>query len=271
MPVACALITFAQAMATLLTCQKCAAMGPGHQKKAKEGGRKYHLFAAAHAGCLECVQKLVLHEGIDPNSQSTRCKYSVQDWADWGYKQTGKLAVVTWLREYRAFLEQSNALANDFAFGSSGSAASVCPGPDKAHQPTQKSYKRTRGRQYFLFTAAEAGCLKCVQKLVLEEGIDPKSTSTTCGYSVEDFAEWGYEQTKNEGCHQVFCWLRRHLASLESLALEDRVSSGSGDVESSGVLPRNSPTRELTGVWRHEESDRSRSPSGNRKLSDEAA
>ena len=50
---------------------------------------------------------------------------------------------------------------------------SVCAGPDVAHVPKQKS-ARSGGRVYFLYKAAQHGCLACVKHLVDTEGVDPK-------------------------------------------------------------------------------------------------
>ena len=77
-----------------------------------------------------------------------------------------------------------------------------CPGPDVAHRPTQKSAK-DGGRKYFLFAAAEAGCLSCVKQLALREGVDPNSITTTAGYTVVGFEEWGYKQTSSPRCMEV--------------------------------------------------------------------
>ena len=90
-----------------------------------------------------------------------------------------------------------------------------CPGPDAAHKPTQKSFKKGGGRKYYLFAAASAGCLDCVKRLVLEEGVDPKSTSDSCKYTAVSFAEWSLQQGAGgaEGCRRVINFLQSGAAA----------------------------------------------------------
>ena len=57
------------------------------QKSAKSGGRKYVLFTAAQDGCLECVKHLVEREGVDVHSESTNCKYTALDFAEWSHQR----------------------------------------------------------------------------------------------------------------------------------------------------------------------------------------
>ena len=57
---------------------------------------------------------------------------------------------------------------------------SVCAGPEVAHVPAQKS-TRSGGRVYYLYKAAEHGCLACVKHLVDIEGMDPKQASANRG------------------------------------------------------------------------------------------
>ena len=82
--------------------------------------------------------------------------------------------------------------------------ATLCPGPDSAHIPTQKSYKRTGLRKYFLFTAASDGCVQCVRRL-LEEGVPPSALSESCKYSALDFAAWEITQARKKGCAAPGC------------------------------------------------------------------
>ena len=92
-------------------------------------------------------------------------------------------------------------------------ASAFCPGPDVAHVPTQKSYKKTKDRKYFLFRAAEDGCVPCVHSLITHEGIDPMAQSDSCKYSAEDFATWARDKAgdrdKAEKCQAVVDYLQQ--------------------------------------------------------------
>ena len=48
---------------------------------------KYKLFYAAQDGCLECVERFVLQEGVAADARSNTHKYSVMDLVEWGEKQ----------------------------------------------------------------------------------------------------------------------------------------------------------------------------------------
>ena len=45
---------------------------------------KYKLFYAAMDGCLECVTRLVLREGVPTDVVSDTHKYAVSDYVEWG-------------------------------------------------------------------------------------------------------------------------------------------------------------------------------------------
>ena len=130
--------------------------------------------------------------------------------------------------------------------------AMSCPGPDVAHKPMQKSAK-TGGRKYFLFTACEAGCLPCVRRLVVDEGIDPRSESTTCHFSAIRFAELGYKRTGNEGCLEVAAWLRTRIATdghyrlpLTNGTVERTLRNGNSETRSLSPIPLPDGTVEAT-------------------------
>ena len=125
----------------------------------------------------------------------------------------------------RSVIESTGPHQVDIAPGSHGSLALVCAGPDVAHRPTQKSAKRG-GRKYFLFAAAQGGCVECVRRLVLEEGVDPESTSTTCKYTARSFAEYGLQQGLNErGCRDVIRFLDGGIGFLSPEASVDTDSA----------------------------------------------
>ena len=93
--------------------------------------------------------------------------------------------------------------------------ARMCPGPETAHRPTQKSYKDSNDRKYYLFKAAEDGCVACVRMLITEEGIDPHEQSNTCKYTALQFASWAVEQAKKKGrddrgCAEVVKFLEQY-------------------------------------------------------------
>ena len=71
---------------------------------------------------------------------------------------------------------------------------SVCPGFAIAHIPTRKAEKKQTGKEYFLFTAAEHGCLACVRELVEVEAVSVHSQSQTQKYTALDFAEWAQKK-----------------------------------------------------------------------------
>ena len=60
------------------------ALGKLHMpSSAKAGQRKYFMFQSAYEGCLHCVQAY-LERGVDIQSKSDWCSYSVLDWAKYG-------------------------------------------------------------------------------------------------------------------------------------------------------------------------------------------
>ena len=125
----------------------------------------------------------------------------------------------------RSVIESTVPYLVDIASGSHGSTALACAGPDVAHRPTQKSAKGG-GRKYFLFAAAEGGCVECVRRLVLEEGVDPESTSTGCKYTARSFAEWSMKQGLNErGCRDVISFLDGGIGSLSPEVSVERDSA----------------------------------------------
>lgn len=163
---------------------------PNHKKNAKRG-REYFLFTAAEHGCLPCVAQLVEKEKVNVGSKSKSCKYTALDFAQWfekhGANKTGCADVVSYLKTHM----DATAKSNKKDPGVLGHVQpSVCPGPGIAHIPTRKAKAKQTGKEYFLFTAAEHGCLACVRQLVEEEGVSVDSQSLSCKYTALDFAEW---------------------------------------------------------------------------------
>ena len=160
------------------------------QRSACDGGRIYFLFKACEDGCLSCVRELVEKEGVDPRQSSLSGKYTAMDFAEWGQSCSlypGKYDDVIGYLNVCATLLRSR----DCPCVSLSAASAVhCSGPDVAHVPPDRCGKAAE-RIYYLYKAAEHGCLPCVKQLVESEGLDPRKTSLTCHYSAADFARWG--------------------------------------------------------------------------------
>ena len=87
-----------------------------------------------------------------------------------------------------------------------------CPGPGFAHQPQEEEGSQEVDRKYFLFSAAEPGCLESVKKHVLDEKIDPASICDRTYYSATDFAEKGTKELyKTVACRNVVEWLKTRI------------------------------------------------------------
>ena len=166
------------------------------QKSARGGGRVYFLYKAAEHGCLTCVKQLVEGEGVDPKQVSPNTRYLALDYAAWGQSSSSDP------RKYDDLLAYLREVTFPTCRGDLPSAASPevlplsCGGPDVAHVPPKRCGK-TPPRGYYLYKAAEHGCLQCVRHLVETEGVDPNERSLACSYSAGDFARWGRD--RNEG------------------------------------------------------------------------
>ena len=88
-------------------------------------------------------------------------------------------------------------------------ASTPCKGHGFAHRPRYQKKLDEGGKMYFLFTAAEHGCLACVKTLIEDEGVCPNSQSLQNKYTALDFAEWFAKKGKNPtGCEEVAQYLR---------------------------------------------------------------
>ena len=193
------------------------------QKSARSGGRVYFLYKAAEDGCLACVKHLVDTEGVDPKQVSASCGYSALDFAAWAKSSSsdpGKYDdVLAYLRESTSLIckeDLSPAASVDLS-----PAASVdvlpfsCGGPDVAHVPPKRGGK-AQPRGYYLYKAAEHGCLQCVRYLVEIEGLDPNERSSTNSYSAADFARWVRDPNQgSEGYDKVIAYLEELVPSGE--------------------------------------------------------
>ena len=80
--------------------------------------------------------------------------------------------------------------------------------PGVSHPPSKR---RRPLRKYWLFEAASAGCLRCVQYWVQDKEVDAASKSDTNNYTALDCAEWARQQD-NVRTEEVEEYLRRALA-----------------------------------------------------------
>ena len=91
---------------------------------------------------------------------------------------------------------------------------------------------------YFLFTAAEHGCLACVKKLIQEEGVCANSKSLNNQYTALDFAEWFEEKGDNpSGCAEVAAYLRpltapRARSTKRKIPAKEEEAAASGEMSS---------------------------------------
>ena len=177
------------------------------QKSARSGGRVYYLYKAAEHGCLACVKHLVDIEGVDPKQASANRGYSALDYAVWGQSSSsdpGKYEDVL------AYLRESSLLTckEDLPLAASSDVLPFsCGGPDVAHVPPKRGGK-VQPRGYYLYKAAEHGCLQCVRYLVEIEGLDPNECSSTCSYSAAEFARWGRDlNQRSESYGEVIAYL----------------------------------------------------------------
>ena len=82
-----------------------------HGPRNRTSPNKYKLFYAAMDGCLECVTRLVLREGVPTDVVSDTHKYAVSDYVEWGATHGRKGSH----DDVRSFLREQAGLA----FGSS--------------------------------------------------------------------------------------------------------------------------------------------------------
>ena len=166
--------------------------------KGARGERTYFLFPGAEDGCLECVKHLIQNENLDPLSTSTRAKYTAAAFAEWSRKHGG---------------EDPDGCRRVMKYLEAISCNNTCAGLDRAHQPTQ-SGARSGERKYFLFQAAQDGCLQCVKHVVENEGVHPLSTSSRAKYTAAAFAEWSTTHGGEDvdGCRRVMKYLDEAVA-----------------------------------------------------------
>ena len=79
------------------------------------------------------------------------------------------------------------------------------------HQPKNKS--RRADAKYWLFKAADDGCLQCV-RAYLDAGVSATSTSDNCKYTVKDWTHWAADQ-KRSGAAVVLAYLEEHWPEIE--------------------------------------------------------
>ena len=185
--------------------------------------KKRQLLYACEDGCVDCVEHLVLQEGVPVDTQSRTTGFSAIDFAYWGREQAKKRRhgdVVVFLQEHGQGVVPRN-----------HAATPTLPQPFircwRQHGPRN----RTSPNKYKLFYAAMDGCLECVTRLVLREGVPTDVVSDTHKYAVSDYVEWGAKHGR-EGSHEDVKSFLREQAGL---------ASGSASLE-----PEGSPS-DLTG------------------------
>ena len=186
------------------------------QRSACDGGRIYFLFKACEDGCLSCVRELVEREGVDPRQSSLSGKYTVMDFAEWGQSCS---SCPDKYDDVIAYLNvRATPWCSQYCSHVSLSAASPvhCSGPDVAHVPPDRRGKAAE-RIYYLYKAAEHGCLPCVKQLIESEGLDPRKTSLTCHYSAADFARWGQGRSSRPARYEEVLAYLDDVASADAL------------------------------------------------------
>ena len=141
------------------------------------------MFQAAQDGCLRCVRECVEQKWQDIFGICDGMGYALVDHALYGIAKG--MANTEEVLQYVKSLHQPVALVNP--------AQCVTY---RAHVP-----ERITGQvsKYYLFKAAEAGCLRCVQQYLEREFIEPLSVSDDGRSStVLDFAEDATEKIRLE-------------------------------------------------------------------------
>ena len=136
------------------------------------------MFAAAQAGCLECVKQCLEEKHISLCFTSLTADYTVLDYAQHGFAKgfAHTNAVVTHLEQLKwPPLEEMK------------KAHVQCIGLE-AHAPSWRHWRRP---QYWFFQAAQDGCLQCIQTGVEKGDLDPQVRSDTKGYTLMDYALYG--------------------------------------------------------------------------------
>ena len=145
----------------------CGCDGPGvahvpKQSSARDRGRIYFLFKACEDGCLSCVRQLVEKEGVDPRQLSSSSQYTAMDFAAWGRSCSSSPGKYDDVIAYLHACVTSPRFRDCSRVSPSTASPVHCNGPDVAHVPSKRSDKAAE-RIYYLYKAAEHGCLACVK------------------------------------------------------------------------------------------------------------
>jgi hypothetical protein len=76
----------------------------------------------------------------------------------------------------------------------------------RGHRPANAA--RRKQPKYWLFAAANDGCVHCVQRMIQDEGVDPNSKSENCHFNTRDWAVWAVQQGRD--AQGVIDFLNRH-------------------------------------------------------------
>ena len=141
--------------------------------------RRYWFFQAAKEGCLHCVRHMLEGDASLGTATSETHNYTALDFALWSEQNgvPGAGDVVEFLTPVTAATELPQAPPEP---------PSECS-PGTSHRPAAG---RREQNKYWLFAAASARCVRCVQHWVEEVGVDPASTSDTQGWTAMLCAEW---------------------------------------------------------------------------------
>ena len=164
----------------------------------------------------------MLWEGVEPDSSSDTQEYTGLDFAEWGKtKGHGRHEdVITFLHDQICVKHYMGSRQWVVLRQATGPPPPPPPPPPPQPQPCSRRHggRKPRSSQYKLFHAAKDGCLACVQRLVLVEGVAADALSDTHRYSVLDFAEWGEKQAIKGRHADVISFLQVQLSSAHGSA-----------------------------------------------------
>ena len=186
-----------------------------HGDRRAQDDKKRQFLYACEDGCFPCVERLVLWEGVAPDSSSDTQGFSGLDFAEWGKtKGHGRHEdVITFLHDQICVKQYMGSRQWVVLRQATGPPPPPPPLPHLFHRHLPYGGRKPRSSKYKLFHAAKDGCLECVERLVLVEGVAADALSDTHRYSALDFAEWGEEQ-EIEGRHaDVISFLQEQLSS----------------------------------------------------------
>jgi hypothetical protein len=202
------------------------ACGKAHISALKADSRQpqlYAAFSAAYDGCVVCVRQALDAGAVEVNQQSDNSTFNLMEWAVWGHQDAGNDtdAVQQLLRQLGASrhrngksvetgsaertlafvqeksrVEQSTVVEQSTANGSIDTGR--IGGPEEM---CTQSHRRVcdadhTGQPYQFFSAAFAGCARCVRQYI-EEGGDPAVQTRPKTRSALEWARVGKEEGRD--------------------------------------------------------------------------